>query len=198
MKASITLAAGLVVVAAALIASLASPKDASASTEPKTDTHATLPNTQTPISINDQDTHIETGCGCKSKTDKHPIEPLTQIEFENWLGTYGKGPVSDESLALDTLVCHFKQVRYLLDELDESPLDQAHMDFLSRELTRDHAMVSLRVVDDAGATRLATTSVRVPIGVKQHLQAQIRDRVQPAEFNGTVKRVGLDYLWARF
>ena len=85
----------------------------------------------------------------------------------------------------------------MLARLGADGLDQQRLRFLRRELSRTQARLSVRIVDGEGVQRVRLGPVTMPLGIKQHLHADVCRRMQPPEISGTVYRVGQDHLWAR-
>ncbi|RMH42971.1 MAG: hypothetical protein D6689_06495 [Deltaproteobacteria bacterium] len=139
------------------------------------------------------DGNCASGCSLKN----HPVPPFTPEQFADALAAYQRQPVAADGDALDTLLFYGRRTRELIDLFGTDPLDDAHRTWLLRELSRTHARVSIRVIDEHGAVRALVDGQRVPIGIKQHLHAQVKD-LQPLEFNGTVMRVGLNTVWSRY
>ena len=133
------------------------------------------------------------GCSLKS----HPIPPFTVEQFTETLAAYAEAAPDQEGEALDTLLFYGSRTEELIGIYGSSPLPAEHAAFLGRELQRKFATLELRMIDEAGVTRATFGPERVPIGIKQHLRAEVKD-VQPLEFNGTVMRVGLNYVWSRY
>ncbi len=134
-----------------------------------------------------------TGCSLA----KHTIPPYGRADFARARYTYASELPDAASEALETLLFYGAATRQYLHDMGTGPLSPAHIRFLNKQLERDHAIVSIRMVDDAGLVRVAYGPQRVPIGIKQHLQPVDHD-LQPLEFNGTVMRTGVNYLWSRY
>ncbi len=132
--------------------------------------------------------------GCSLK--KHPVPHFTTELFTEALAAYAEAPVDQESEALDTLLFYGTRTEELIESYGTGPLSAAHRAFLTRELTRRFAYTEIRMVEPDGNIR-ASVSQRVPIAIKQHLHAEVKD-LQPLEFNGTVMRVGLNTVWSRY
>ncbi len=132
--------------------------------------------------------------GCSLK--KHPAPHLTAERFTEVLAAYAEAPVDQESEGLDTLLFYGTRTEELIESYGTGPLSEAHRAFLTRELTRKFAYTEIRMVEPDGSIR-ASVSQRVPIAIKQHLRAEVKN-LQPIEFNGTVMRVGLNTVWSRY
>lgn len=128
----------------------------------------------------------------------HAPAPLRVEEYERLLCLYGAEPMSGNSQALETLLFHGAQVGQLLGMHGAGALDAERASFLARELRRTAATVAFRIVDASGAEHVRLEPTRVRIGEKAHLTAASGPTLRPPEFSGTVYRVGLDHLWARF
>jgi hypothetical protein len=132
---------------------------------------------------------------CATSNTASPILPDTEIE--SLLARFATEPMASGSEALETLLFHGAQVQEFLIGRQTSPLDPERRRFLQAELSRTHAIISVRLVDEHGVERLSLEPRRIPLDIKQHLVADQATRIQPAEISGTVKRVGLHHLWAR-
>ena len=139
------------------------------------------------------DEECKTGCSLA----KHSVPDFTEADYHEALAAYASAPVDVSSEGLDKLLFYGTRTKKLMQELGTEALPPSHVEFLRRELSRDHALVSLRLVDEAGTVRVAYGPTPVPLGVKQHLQPAGKD-LQAMEFNGTVMRTGVNYLWSRY
>ena len=99
--------------------------------------------------------------------------------------------------ALEKLLFYGIDTKKYLLEVGHGDLPAAHLAFLQKELKRDHAIVELRMVDDNEVVRVTYGPTSVPLGAKQHL-APVGENLQAMEFNGTVMRTGVNYLWSRY
>ncbi len=136
--------------------------------------------------------------GCVTSCAVAPPSPLGRSEIEGHLQVVAAAPVGEPSLALETLLFHADATRVHLERRGAGALDAEHAAFLRRELERTHVRVAMRVVDGEGRVRAHLDDTLVPLGVKQHLRLGGLDDVQPFETSGTVTRVGLGHLWARY
>jgi hypothetical protein len=134
-----------------------------------------------------------TGCSLA----KHKVPAFTPYDFEKTLAAYGTKPASEPSEELEKLLFYGSRTKQLIKEVGVADLPKAHLAFLEKELARDHAIVSLRLVDEHGQVRVNYGPTSVPFGVKQHLEP-VGDDLQAMEFNGTVMRTGVNYLWSRY
>ncbi len=134
-----------------------------------------------------------TGCSLA----KHYVPVFTEFAYETKIREYGALPLDPDNPALETLLFYGGRTRSLIKELGTGDLDAEHLDFLRRELRRDHALVSLRMVDENGVVKVSYGPTSVPLGTKQHLQA-VGENLSAMEFNGTVMRTGVNYLWSRY
>ena len=134
-----------------------------------------------------------TGCSLA----KHSIPAFTPYDFEKTLAAYAALPASEESEELEKLLFYGSRTKQLIEEVGVADLPAEHLAFLTRELARDHAIVSLRLVDDDDVVRVSYGPTKVPFGEKQHL-APVGEDLQAMEFNGTVMRTGVNYLWSRY
>ena len=135
-----------------------------------------------------------TGCSAASYVDGE----LSQAELARLLAVWESAPASPEGeLALDTLLFYGPQTRALAWRSGFDGLSHSRAKLLARELERDQARVSVRLVNEAGEERLYLPPTRFPLGEKQHVMAERTSDLQPPEVSGTVKRVGLSHLWVR-
>jgi hypothetical protein len=151
---------------------------------------------------------IPTGHAIKKKTSeeecttgcslaKHTIPPFTPYDFEKTLAAYAALPATEVSEELEKLLFYGARTKQLIEEVGIADLPAEHLAYLQKELTRDHAIVSLRMVDEDDVVRVVYGPTSVPIGAKQHL-APVGEDLQAMEFNGTVMRTGVNYLWSRY
>jgi len=134
-----------------------------------------------------------TGCSAVPGLDKD----LTEAKFRELIAAYATQPMTEESEALEALLFHGAATRALL-ETATFELDAERADFLRRELAITHARVDVRVIDEHGRERMHLGETRFPLGEKQHVHAHETARLQSPEVSGTVHRVGVKHLWARF
>lgn len=138
--------------------------------------------------------NCDTGCTLK----KHQVPPFTIKQFHAALAAYAKAGVDEPTPALERLLFYGRRTVELIEDQGTGPLPKQHVKFLRRELARNRAVVSIRMVDAAGHVRVNLAPVTVPIGIKQHLKPPALDGSQPLEINGTVMRTGLYHLWSRY
>ncbi len=137
-------------------------------------------------------------CTTSCSLAKHPVPPFDELDFEMARAKYAKAPAEAASEGLEALLFYGPDTERFLGELGYGSLSDEHRSVLTRELARDEAMVNLRLVDEAdGRVRAAYGPTLVPIGKKQHL-ATIGEGRLAMEFNGTVMRTGVNYLWSRY
>lgn len=135
-------------------------------------------------------------CTSGCSLGKHPIPPYGRGDFARARYAYADEHPEAPSEALETLLFYGENTKKFLADMGTGRLSPAHVAFLERELERA-AVVEIRMVDDSGRVRVAYGPQRVPFGIKQHLQPVDHD-LQPLEFNGTVMRTGVNYLWSRY
>lgn len=136
----------------------------------------------------------KTGCSLA----KHAIEPLEEDEFFRVRDEYALLAPGEPTKALETLLFYGERTKLLLDAHGYGEMSQDHVAFLDRQLARDHAHVSVRLIDEADRVRVAIGPTRVRLGKKMHLLPHVLDDVQSLEVNGTVMRTGLYHLWSRY
>ena len=135
-----------------------------------------------------------TGCSLA----KHAIAEFTVDNFRDALRNYAEFAPWQESEPLDTLLFYNKRTLEYLDSEGSEPLSPEHVAFLRRELARENAIVTIRMVDEHGVTRVTYGPEKVPLGQKQHLAPTEVGNLFAMEFNGTVMRTGLYHLWSRY
>ena len=140
--------------------------------------------------------HGEQVCASGCAASRHPTEELTRARFEQLIAQYASDPMSEESLAFETLLYFGRQTREMLAQVDELALDPLRASVLARELAVTHAQISIRVVDEHGEIRTSLPPTSVPFD-RRHVFDMDTNRVQPLVTSGTVKRVGLYHLWTR-
>ena len=137
-------------------------------------------------------------CGT-SKVGGHTLPVLQPGDFAQLVKQYAREELKKPgSKALETLLFHGRRARDMLETLGEGVLPPKHLDFLRREMARDHVRIAFRVVDEAKRVRLELDPIRVPLRVRKHLRTDRAVDVQHAEVSGTAVRVGLDRLWVRY
>lgn len=134
-------------------------------------------------------------CASGCATSNHPTETLTAARFHQLLEQYMHEPL-ESSAALDALLYYGRQARDMLERDGAAPLDVPRAALLKRELARTHARVLVRVVDADNRIRAWLPATAVPLD-RRHVFEMETSGVQPLVTSGTVKRVGLDYLWTR-
>ena len=135
---------------------------------------------------------------CASGCDVAPATVLEGIDDEDLRAaflTFAALPAGGESTALDTLLFHAVATTELMSQ-ELLPLSPAHRARLLRELSRDHALISFRLVDEHGVTRAWLDERAVPLGIKQHLDFS-HLRLPGLVASGTIVRVGTEHLWTR-
>lgn len=140
--------------------------------------------------------HGKAFCASGCVLSNHPTATLEKAEFERLLASYAGAPVPETSAALEALLYYGSQTRRLLQGSGAGPLDSERTDFLKRELARDHALVSFRLVDENQRVRARFSMARVPLDIRHVYDVQSAD-LPPLVASGTVKRVGLHHLWTR-
>lgn len=128
----------------------------------------------------------------------HEIPPYTDEVYREAVESYARMPYWQQSEGLDTLLFYGDETLEKLEKLGTGSLSAEHLAFLRRELTRTHAVVHIRVVDEHGEVRVDYGPERVPLKVKEHLWAKENGNLFAMSFNGTVVRTGLYHLWSRY
>ena len=136
-------------------------------------------------------------CTTSCSLAKHKIPDFTPYDFEQTLAAYAERPATEVSEELEKLLFYGLDTKEYLKTVGHGELPAAHLAYLQSELKRDHAIVELRLVDDNEVVRVTYGPTSVPLGAKQHL-APVGEDLQAMEFNGTVMRTGVNYLWSRY
>ena len=136
-------------------------------------------------------------CAAGCAADPAPIPLLGLKTFNDLLDAFADDPMTGESDALETLLFHGERALELLRRGGAGPLDDERAAFLQRELTRTHALVEVRLVDEAGRERARFQPHRVLLGERVHTGFDETFDLQPLDYSGTVRRVGLHHLWTR-
>lgn len=135
---------------------------------------------------------------CASCGDaRHPTPPLALEEYDRLLVQYSREPI-DASDALDALCFYGVQARAMIETHGTGGLDPERAAFLRRETSRTHAYLSVRVIDEHGVLRVSMMRKKVAFDQRSHHAVDEVVDVEPPEISGTVKRVGLYHIWARF
>ncbi len=146
-----------------------------------------------PVSAEDKEE-----CTTSCSLAKHPVPPFTELGFEQVRARYAAADPEHEGQDLETLLFYGPRTEELFDALGYGELSTRHQAVLRRELSRRSARVSLRLVGEKdNKVQAAYGPSLVPIGKKQHL-ATVGEGLLAMEFNGTVMRTGVNYLWSRY
>ena len=140
--------------------------------------------------------HGEQVCASGCAVSRHPTKELTKTAFRQLLEQFEREPISEESHALETLLFFGRQTKELIMSDGIGPLDSQRAAALQHELSRTHALISIRVVDENGVVRSSLPPTSVPLD-RRHVFSMNVNEVQPLVTSGTVKRVGLYHLWTR-
>lgn len=136
-------------------------------------------------------------CSTGCSTTSHPIRPLTDGDFRRLVAGLAGGSDVERRTAMETLLFHGTQVRDLVARLGLEALGEERGRTLRRELSRTHARLWLRLVDEEGVLRASVDGARMPVGQKEHIHATTTRDLQPPEVSGTIHRTGVDHLWIR-
>ncbi|MCH2181216.1 MAG: hypothetical protein MK108_04350 [Mariniblastus sp.] len=140
--------------------------------------------------------HGDQVCASGCALSRHPTGKLTAGRFQELLQQYSHQPVDLASPSLEELLYFGPQTLALLESQDHDILDMEHADRLRRELTRTHARISIRVIEQDGTKRCWLPPTRVPFD-RRHVFEMETESLQPLVTSGTIKRVGLHHIWAR-
>lgn len=153
------------------------------------------PNWQSPRARSEPHGHESCASGCA--VSHHPTPRLTKDRSRALLAEYQQEPFDQESESLDALLYFGAQICFQLrnDSLRDL-LDADHLTYLEHELSRDRAIVSIRLLDQDGKVRAELPATGVPQHVRQVFECDVYD-LQPLVCSGTVKRVGKNHIWQR-
>ena len=97
--------------------------------------------------------HGQKFCTSGCTVSNHPTRELTKPLFRQLLAEYAQQPIDETSPGLETLLYYGRQARQFLESDGTGPLDPERAAALRRELSRTHARISIRVVDEHGTVR---------------------------------------------
>lgn len=140
--------------------------------------------------------HGEKVCASGCAASRHPTGTLSKAKYLWLLRRFAEQPMSEESSALESLLYFGRQSDGWIKLLGTNPLDDERTAMLRRELTRTHARISFRIVDEYGVVRTYMPPTRVPLDRRHEFKMDVKD-LPPLITSGTVKRVGLHHLWTR-
>lgn len=150
-----------------------------------------------PIDVASEAPAVEEGGSCLKGCAVDPVPPPSADEIASLLEKVGVAAVGEASDAIEILLFHAEAVRSYV-ETKGTGLDPERDRHFRRELSRKHALVAMRIIDENGVVRARLDETRVPLGIKRHLKFDHYVRMQPLETNGTVVRVGLGHIWTRY
>lgn len=139
--------------------------------------------------------HGEQVCASGCSASRHPTETLTREHFQQLVSELAIEPMDHTNNALEELLYFGPQTKVMI-EAGGVEMEREHLEFLWRELAYTHANVAIRVVDDEGVIRSWLPPTRVPLD-RRHVFDMEANNLQPLVTSGTVKRVGLNHIWAR-
>lgn len=140
--------------------------------------------------------HGDELCASGCALSRHPTGELTPGRFNELLEQYSKQPPDAASQSLEELLYFGPQTQALLDRQRCDVLGIQHAERLAHELTRTHAKISIRVIEQDGTKRCWLPPTRVPFD-RRHVFEMKTESLQPLVTSGTIKRVGLNHIWAR-
>lgn len=140
--------------------------------------------------------HGEKVCASGCAASRHPTGVLSKTKYFWLLRRFAEQPMTSDSSALETLLYFGRQTSGWMKLLGTKPLDEQRVALLKRELKRTHALISFRIVDEYGITRVHMPPTRVPLDRRHEFKMSVKD-LPPLITSGTVKRVGLHHLWTR-
>ncbi len=135
-------------------------------------------------------------CASGCAASNHPTKELTTSGFRQLMTQCAAGPLDETNQAFETLLFFGRQTRVMLEREGYGPLNPEQARTLWRELSRTHARISIRVIDEHRVVRSSLKPTRVPFD-RRHVFDMDTNNLQPLVTSGTVKRVGLHHLWTR-
>lgn len=140
--------------------------------------------------------HGKQVCASGCAASRHPTAELTEARFLKLLEQYATEPMTEQSPALEKLLYFGRQTSRWIGRRGTSPLDSGRAAFLRKQLSRTHALISFRIVDEHGMVRTYMPPTRVPLDRRHVFKMEVKN-LPPLITSGTVKRVGLHHLWTR-
>ena len=145
--------------------------------------------------------HGDEVCASGCALSRHPTGTLTTQRFNTLLNQFSAEPIDQSSKPLEELLFFGPQTEKLLNQkllnpASKTAMDSAHTNYLQRELKRTHAKISIRVIEQDGTLRCWLPPTRVPFD-RRHVFEMKTESLQPLVTSGTIKRVGLNHIWAR-
>ncbi len=140
--------------------------------------------------------HGEQECASGCALSRHPTGRLTRARYDELIEQLAGGSNPESAAVWDELVYYGPQSREFLRLDSSGRLSAGTTARLARELARDHVHIQIRVVDETGSVRSWLPPTRIPLD-RRHVFDMQTDGLPSLVTSGTVKRVGLDYLWVR-
>lgn len=140
--------------------------------------------------------HGDQICASGCAASRHPTQSLTRDHFQRLLVECTYEPMDQTNNALEELMYFGSQTRKMIQAHGVGQLDSQRAEFLWEQLKFDKAKVSIRVLDESGNVRTWVEPTVVPFD-RRHVFEMQTNNVQPLVTSGTVKRVGLNHIWAR-
>ena len=154
-----------------------------------------------PVGVDEVAPHLDPDapdvCATGCSAQRPPSDGLGRAAFERLLERASEAPLDEHNAAYEELLFHRKDARAWLTESEAGPLSSEAFAQLQRELERDEAWLTVRLVNLAGEVRSELGPIAVPLGEKQHLFPGESTGFAPPEISGTVRRVGARHLWTR-
>jgi len=135
-------------------------------------------------------------CASGCALSNHPTPRLSDGQFRDLIHEFAQQPAEAESRSLDELLYYGHQTRWMLRKHGPCEMTTAHETRLGAELSRTHALIAVRLVDETGTILAHLPETRVPLNLRHVFDVDERE-LPHLEASGTVKRVGLHHLWTR-
>ena len=140
--------------------------------------------------------HGDQICASGCAVSRHPTDKLTKPHYLRLLAQCAASDLNADNMAYEALLYFGRQTMSMIASFGTPHLSDDKRSTILRELGRQHARVSIRVVDQWGQKRSWVDEVRVPLD-RRHVFEMQTSGLPPLVTSGTVKRVGQDHLWTR-
>ena len=128
---------------------------------------------------------------------KAHVDHLEEAELEKLIEALATQEIGEESEELDSLLYYWREAEPHLKEHGRGSLSEVQYTYLLGELARHAVTIHIRIIGDDKDTRIELTH-RLTFGRRTHMHPDLTKGVQTPEITGTVQRVGLNHIWARF
>ncbi len=140
--------------------------------------------------------HGEEVCASGCAASRHPTRELSEEHFFELMKFFPVEPLNQTNNSLEELVYFGPQTKAMIERHGFQGLSREYAEFLWEQLKVTHAKISIRVIDESGEIRTWLPPTSVPFDRRHVFQMETKN-LQPLVTSGTVKRVGLNHIWAR-